>query len=207
MDGVTTITMDTEAALAAYREYQAAVRADRAEVRTRIRKEDEALRKAYLELSRGRTILDLPDAFRRTGIGADFYPRLAIARADADHCWVDMETTGAARFRSSEARKALAAERFDIPVGIFPEWRGWWAGHDATRPQRFGTARAVVPIIPPSLRPKSHLEKFWILWEAVWTADVPRDPMLLRPLGGSLWVVLATWDLSEIERAVLRGRL
>jgi len=37
---------------------------------------------------------------------------------------------------------------------------------------------------------------------------VPRDPYLLRRLGkGDLWLVVAAWDLTEVERAALQSRV
>ena len=63
-------------------------------------------------------------------------------------------------------------------------------------------AKAIVPIVPPQFRPAGSLKRYFILWEADWE-EVPRDPMLLRYLGGDLFAVLAVWDLTEIERTVL----
>ncbi|MGH3300400.1 MAG: hypothetical protein ACRDOK_01755 [Streptosporangiaceae bacterium] len=34
----------------------------------------------------------------------------------------------------------------------------------------------------------------------------PRDPALLRWIRGDLWAVVAQWDLTELERAVLSSR-
>jgi hypothetical protein len=45
-----------------------------------------------------------------------------------------------------------------------------------------------------------------ILWEAEWQ-HVPSDPLLLRHITGPLYAVLASWDLTELERAVLSRRL
>jgi hypothetical protein len=57
------------------------------------------------------------------------------------------------------------------------------------------------------LRPKATLEHFHILWEAVWQPHTaPRDPMLLKHLGGVFYAVVAVWDLTELERAALRLR-
>ena len=39
------------------------------------------------------------------------------------------------------------------------------------------------------------------------SAEVPRDPMLLKKLTPNLYGVLATWNLTELERAIIRGRL
>lgn len=68
---------------------------------------------------------------------------------------------------------------------------------------------AIVPTIPPRLRPPHNLSGYHILWEAEWgQEDVlpPGDPALLRHLGGDLYAVLAVWDLTPLERSVLAGR-
>ncbi len=58
-------------------------------------------------------------------------------------------------------------------------------------------------MIPPGLMPGGSLSRFHILWEAE-REEIPRDPMLLRHLGKGRYVVLATWDLTDLERAVLK---
>lgn len=35
----------------------------------------------------------------------------------------------------------------------------------------------------------------------------PGDPLLLKHLAGTLYAVLAVWDLTELERAVFGGRM
>jgi hypothetical protein len=39
-----------------------------------------------------------------------------------------------------------------------------------------------------------------------WNEIPARDPALLRHIRGDLWAVLAVWDLTELERAVLGQR-
>jgi len=57
--------------------------------------------------------------------------------------------------------------------------------------------------MPPQFRPPAaELKNYHVLWEADWTA-IPRDPMLLRRIGKDAWVVLAAWDLTDIEMNVL----
>lgn len=37
---------------------------------------------------------------------------------------------------------------------------------------------------------------------------MPKDPYLLRRIGkGDMWLVVAAWDLTEVERAALATRL
>ena len=91
------------------------------------------------------------------------------------------------------------ARKQRIVVDRMPEFarpaKGW-----------FDDGLAIVPIVPLHLRPKFNLSNYSILWEADWTA-VPHDPLLLRQLKGDLWIVLAAWDLTEVERAVLSQRV
>ncbi len=65
-----------------------------------------------------------------------------------------------------------------------------------------------MPIVPINLRPKRGLANYHILWEAEWHNVVPVDPLLLRRLGkGDLWLVVAAWDLTEVEQAALTARI
>jgi hypothetical protein len=67
----------------------------------------------------------------------------------------------------------------------------------------------MVPHIPPGLRPAHHLRNYHILWEAEWhpvAPPAPRDPALLRRIAGDVFAVVAVWELTELERAVLGAR-
>jgi len=64
----------------------------------------------------------------------------------------------------------------------------------------------MVPPVPPGLRPASAIGNYHVLWEAEWERVAPADPALLKHIGGDLYAVLAVWDLTELERAVLAGR-
>ena len=66
--------------------------------------------------------------------------------------------------------------------------------------------RAVVPAIPVHLRPAGDLGEFFILFEAEWDKHAPPDPLLLKHIGGHMYSVLAQWDLTDVEKAVLEGR-
>ncbi len=71
----------------------------------------------------------------------------------------------------------------------------------------------MVPVVPPKHRPAraSTLDSCLVLWEAQnWTwrsvPAPPGDPALLRHVGGDIYAVIATWDLTDLERLVLAGR-
>jgi hypothetical protein len=69
---------------------------------------------------------------------------------------------------------------------------------------------ARVPIVPPRFIPNGSMKGYYILWEVDhWDEITPpkRDPMLLKRINANAFVVIAAWDLTDVERAILRGRL
>lgn len=202
---VSPITMTKDAALAAFREYQAAVRADRGSVRQVWKTEDVALMQAYKHLARGTAVIDLQAAMTQAGSklfdGCPIpLPCLAIVASDAPECHLCLTSDGGATFATDRwVRGRQKVTKF--PAGTFPRvtYPNFWQVNDHS---------TMTPIIPPHLRPKHDLGGYRTLWEVeAWKKEPPKDPMLLKPLGGMLYAVLATWDLTEMERAVLRGRI
>ena len=87
---------------------------------------------------------------------------------------------------------------------------GFTAGERSIH-ERWAAWMAMVPIVPPAHRPARGLGDRLVLWEADdWTWSTvpapPGDPALLRHIGGDLYAVEATWNLTELERLVLSGR-
>lgn len=197
-----TITMDPAAARQAFRDYQAAVRADRAGVRSHWRAEDLALMRGYKQLAKGRALLNLQTAMQTAGLRGDGFPMLAVSRSDFERVEVTMGWSGDVTFgppmgtgRGRRYRQALKDERIDFPANTF----------NLLKQTRCGERRrTLVPIIPPALRPKTHLARFHTLWEVDrWELVAPSDPLLLRHLAGDLYTVVAVWDLTDLERSIL----
>lgn len=168
--------------------------------------EDEAILAAYRAAARGLQVISLPEVISAGGMHDNDLPRLAIARASETMCNVTRsgpdliyDTPDPARWDVPRNRGALVGKRtVRVRVGPIPWHRGsMWHGS------------APVPLIPPRHRPRRYrLSRCHILWEVETWSPVPaRDPALLRHIRGDLWAVLAAWDLTEIERAVLAGRL
>jgi hypothetical protein len=169
---------------------------------------DWEIQRAYLALSKGKVIVRALEAIKRAGLTRDFLPRLAICSAIAKHCHLKRYREGSFVMasdpwtRRQHNKFVFANETFKFPAESFPV--GWDGKH------RMGASdhRAQVPLIPLHLRPKRALANYHILWEAEWEPIPPRDPYLLRRIGKSdLWLVVAHWDLTEIERAVLATRV
>jgi hypothetical protein len=191
---VPTIEMPREAAIAAYREYRQAVRDND-------NPEDRACMLGYRALAKGQAVIDLHLALRDAGLDDSHRPKLAIARADWSHVyWTASWNGGRNGFAATRQRAfhvATNASRgsvLGIPAGIFSR---------EISKSKMGCT--VVPAIPPRLRPNASLSRYHVLFEGAWQ-DVAHDPLLLRHLGGVMFAVLAVWDLTPVERAVLRRR-
>lgn len=194
MTGVTTITMPRADARAAFIQYR---RAFREAANSEQAKQDRALMQGYRAIAKGQTVIDLNQAMRGARLNEEGYPKLAICRADATHCTVSMDRTAATFYFGERTFGRSVKRQVAIPADTFEPWHG---------PYR-SVRVALVPMIPPQFRPPYKLEGYQLLWEAEWRKATPVDPMLLKHLGGALYAVLAQWDLTPLERAVLAGRL
>lgn len=140
-------------------------------------------------------------------------PALAACRSSAQFAYtLGIETDGAVRFIDQlrpwhnyrRGRVAIEPGSFTLPAGYRAGSEIWGGGGS-------GAWSALVPIVPPKLMPRGRLENYLTLWEVEdWTwrtsPSPPGDPALLQHVGGDLYAVLATWDLTELEKLVLSGR-
>lgn len=174
-------------------------------------------------MARGRAVLDLGIAIREGGLHPDGMPKLAIARADqtrVEFRWPVRQREATFSIPQSRAgrQKLNATVRVDMgvthedivwnPTGKYDSASGRWVGGNVYK-ERSGSA--MIPMVPAKALNDAHtssgaLNKYFVLWEVEkWEILPPRDPMLLKHLGGMLYVVLAEWDLTELERAVIAG--
>lgn len=205
-----TIDMPVDEAQRLFEEYRGAVR-------ERHDEEDEQIMRGYKTLARGQQVLNLPQTIRAAGVdlirvrprwrggqARDVtVPRLAVSRANRTTVWTyGIDESGRCVLQTK--RDPHINNRFDVmrfPTGTF----------EAGTQDEWGSTpriRAVVPNVPPRLRPRAGLGNFHVLFEAEWGLDPepPVDPALLRHIGGDLYAVIAVWDLTDLERAVLAGR-
>ncbi len=216
------IEMERNEARQALSEYRAAVREQAAHRRGQADRElieiDDAVMRGYRELGRGRRLIELSAVIAAGGVQEIVYndrrwsggqyrdleltalvPNLAVIRADARHCFTrGVRDDGSVLFRADNPSSERKADKVKLAEGTFPE-------EQRASMTSWGQARAIVPQVPAPLRPNSHLRNYHVLWEAEWEG-VPTDPALLKHLGGDLYALLAVWDLSPLERAVLAGQ-
>lgn len=173
---------------------------------------DWEVQRTYDLLRKGKVIIKAIESIRQAGLNREFLPKLALAPANATECHLERYRDGQFQMTPLMPGKrwphrgkhnlAFRENTFVFPAESFPMR---WDGRE-----RVGRSdhKALVPPIPLHLRPKRGLQNYHILWEAEWTRTPPRDPYLLRRIGkADLWLVVAHWDLTEVERAALSTRV
>ncbi|MCW4047333.1 MAG: hypothetical protein NWE99_07205 [Candidatus Bathyarchaeota archaeon] len=169
----------------------------------------------YGHLHHGKKIIDIYTSFQKAGLNKDGDPKLAICRADAKQCYCYKFKDGSAVFADQRWITAPRKTFGDIklPAGTFkwPPQRtdipmdNWQNDIKGSK-----NIQTPVPIIPAKIlvnEVKILLKNYHILWEVEeWKPEPPRDPILLKQLTPNLFGVLATWDPTPLERAIIRGR-
>ncbi len=164
---------------------------------------------AYEALAAGRKLLHLSKSFQLAGVDENHRPRLAIAAADREQVFCRWRSSSPFALFSSSAnfvtsprsRRLVRTVNMAVP-------------HKRRHPKLdfaldvFGYA--LVPKVPADVRPVTgQLRDWYVLWEVEQWFDrpqgltAPTDPLLLKHVAGELYAVLAEWDLTDVERAIL----
>lgn len=178
------------------------------------------LKAIYGHMKHGRSIIDLWASMKKAGLNTHGNPRLAICRAHAKRVRFEKEKDRNSWFLFEKTKYRYEYQRWErdieIPDGTFAEWeettetRGSGVQTWAVKTIRNKEIETIVPIIPAKFLNalRGSLKNYHILWEVKkWNPVPPKDPMLLRKLTPNMFVVLASWDLTPLERAVIKGRL
>jgi hypothetical protein len=172
---------------------------------------DWEVQRTYDLLRKGKVIIRALESIKQAGLNRDFLPKLAITPANAEFCYLTRYSNGAIRMspreRWARIKKNVVefrSETFLFPAESFP-LRNWGSGKHRDSDSHH---KAQVPVIPAYLKPKRGLANYHILWEAEWEPVPPTDPYLLRRIGkADLWLVVAHWELTEVEMAALSTRV
>jgi hypothetical protein len=189
---VSTISVPHETAIQKINDIEALKKSQRTD-------EDDALLSVFKAVRKHNArVINIVDAFRQTGLNELGRPRLAISPSD----WKDVifESTydlrGGSFFRmqtntpwrqSDAGRIQLPSDTFTLPAGRY---------------QR-GRLKSAVPHIPANLRPKFSLSNYHTLFEVQNWEEYPVDPFLLKRVVGNLFIVIAEWELTELEASLL----
>jgi hypothetical protein len=174
---------------------------------------DWEIQRAYFLMAKGKVIIRAIESIKQAGLNREFLPKLALTPASAAHCQLERYSDGQISMapifpgkrwpqRGGKHNLSFRQNTFVFPRDSFP--MAW----DGKRRSERSEHQAIVPIAPLHLRPKRGLQNYHVLWEAEWQPIPPRDPYLLRRIGkADLWLVVAHWELTEVERAALATRI
>lgn len=166
---------------------------------------------AYEQLAKGTPLLLLSDAIAGAPLDAKGRPRLAIARADRRQVMLQPHPAWTMRgrilFNALDPATVGEWDRFpqlaiDAPLPSQAEL----SPHSNMR------GFALVPMVPPAVLGNRGRNTHFVLWEVEAWADVrigakpDIDPYLLRYVAPDLYAVVGEWELTDVERAVMRGR-
>lgn len=183
---------------------------------------DNGMRETYLALGQGKKVIDIRQVFRDAGQDTNLRPNLAIARADWRGVGLRRLMDGSLRF--SDPSVTDQRNTYNDPPKVY----NFAPGTLPVMPNKDFVAGAMVPTIPPGKRP-DKLDDFVLIWEVFDWRGIPTpvpsrfavfrekfaekmqdlsdsvvlDPILLRPLGGPLYAVIAAWDLSPLEATII----
>ncbi|HDN05540.1 MAG TPA: hypothetical protein ENF90_00920 [Candidatus Bathyarchaeota archaeon] len=171
------------------------------------------LRRIYGHMYHGGKVIDVYESFRKAGLNEDGDPRLAIARADGVFCYCVKRDDGSAvysiqRFKWDATYSWYSPRKcygeIMLPKGTFNFPKDSY-GH--VRRQHI---QCPVPIVPTTILAdlRYALRNYHIIWEvSEWKPTPPKDPILVKMVTPNIALVLATWNLTRLERAVIMGRL
>ena len=156
---------------------------------------------AYEQLAKGTPLIILSDAIAAAPRDEKGRPRLAIARADRRQVHYSRSWDRVHQFDASSQRGGRPSAELTIRVPVATEGQSGYV-----------SGWALIPMVPPAVIGNRALDTHFILWEVEAWADSRTgakpdlDPYLLRRVDEDLFAVVAEWDLTDVERAVMRGR-
>lgn len=164
------------------------------------------MKNLYYHLKEGRKVLDIYKVFKDAGVSDAGFPKMAISLADKKTVYFLEDAKGSGRFSYDSWRGEWYKSDVLLPSNTFPEKRD--EKGVPLDSYKLKTLHTTVPIVPARYLPKGKLENYYILWEVeTWEEIIPpKDPILLRRINDNMFVVLAFWDLTPLERAIIHGR-
>lgn len=163
------------------------------------------LKKVYNQIKSGRKLIDIFKVIAKGGVHVNHHPKLAIAKLGNKKVRCIYSHDGDVKFTTSSRDSHNVIIRKCLPefdrTKVFEKQS--WGGY----PNNF-TLEAPIPIVPPEHLPKKVTDDYYILWEVdEWKMVPPTDPWLLRRITKTIFVVVSGWDLTDVEKAVMHGRM
>jgi len=211
--------MDIELIEMAPEEARERLKAYRTSIHMHADAEYQAAAAGYEALGMGTPLIQLSEVIRDAPVDEHRRPMLAVARADQRQVKVTAPWTGQSLVYTTLPHDLISGAGGPGWGNYLQRWPGGERAHRfevrGGTPERYGYA--LVPMVPPEALQAvggraSALSGHLILWEVEQWHDRAHgarpdyDPLLLKRLHGDLCAVVAAWDLTPVERAIMAGR-
>ena len=167
------------------------------------------MKDAMYQMKEGRELIDVYELMKKFGLSEKNKPVFAIARADITEVYFEKLDEGSGSFQMEQGWNRTGWNTdVNLPQKIFDvHWDRVDEKSDMAWNIKDKKMQTKVPIIPVELIPDGDLKNYYILWEVVDWEDLPppKDPILLKRISENLFAVLGCWDVTELERSVMRG--
>lgn len=160
-------------------------------------------------LEHGGKIVDIYKTFRSLNLREDGLPKIAITPADSRFCYLYQKQNGGAIFSREQKGWNKYAVKGIGDVDLPPDTFDW-----IEKPQSNVCYRTLSPLIPPRINIQMSAKilptYYHIIFEVEsWEKRQPKapvDPILGKMLTRNLFGVIATWDLTPLEKKILEGQ-
>jgi len=172
----------------------------------------ETMKKAHYEMKKGKELIDVYKIMKDSGLNKNKEPKLAIARADIKEVIFKKRDSGTGTFEMEEGwNRSGWKTDIELPQKTFKIHWDRRTNQDGTQSRweiEKERIKTKVPIIPAELVPEGDFKDHYIIWEPLEWQELPetKDPILLRRISQNLFVILGSWDLTELEQSIIRGQ-
>lgn len=160
------------------------------------------MKSAMYQMKKGFPLIDIFEVMKNGGLNDINQPNFAISRADNSKITFTKQDPGTGFFGKNSWDK----DGVQLPQKIFdihwdrPEGEGSWRIFNKE-------IETIVPKPPALILPDGNLSGYYILWQAKDWQVLPekKDPFLLKRISENLFAILGSWDVTDLERAVISG--
>jgi|SRR6185295_3768243 len=155
------------------------------------------LKQLYRQLYLGKKLIDIFEVIQKGGLHENFYPKLAVCKATFKEVYCYFTREGDITFMERRNWKKTSEQVILKKCLPRPANTNW--SFELTAP---------VPIIPPSVLPAKLTDDYYILWEVdEWKMIPPTDPWLLKRINERMFVAVAGWNLTALEKSVMASKI
>lgn len=167
------------------------------------------LLKVLGHLEHGGKIVDVFKTFEKTQLREDGLPKIAITPADSRFCYLYQKQNGGAIFSREKKGwnkyKVKSIGDVLLPADTF-DW--------IEQPEGNTCYRTLTPIIPPRINIQISARILPTYYHIIFEVEswekrrpkAPVDPILGKMLTNNLFGVIATWDITPLEKKILEGQ-